>query len=411
MTRTGLRAATAACAAALLALGAAGTAGAAPTPNTTERVTLGPDSAQLDQGGEVLGLSDDGCQALIAEWSGAIAPGDDNESMDVFVRDCETGSLEHVSLDPDGALLPAGVQSAALASDGRYVAFVSYDNRWSAGGFLYVHDRATHTTRRVPVPTPWEPDPLLEHVDIDPTGRYVAVTVYGVLYLVDLQDGSSHGVPDTYGVALIPFSSQLSTDGDIAFMTGERLLPEDTDTNQDAYLYDRSSDTVTLVSKRPSGESTDWGSFVTISGNGRYVAFIGGFADGESGGWLVDRQEGTVRRVDRTQDGAAPDGWVNSVAVSDDCDVAYDTNSSNILSTEDTNPGYHNHDSYVWDCATNETTLVGVGTDGVQGTGMNGNVLFTPNGRHVAFLSDAPDLVPGDTNGAWDGFIRHLPAG
>src|SRR5262249_14499666 len=35
-------------------------------------------------------------------------------------------------------------------------------------------------------------------------------------------------------------------------------------------------------------------------------------------------------------------------------------------------------------------------------------VSISGDGRYVAFGSDAPDLVPGDTNGQWDVFVRDL---
>jgi hypothetical protein len=410
MNTTRRHVAAAACATVLVALCAAGTAGAAPAPNTTERVSVGPGNVQLAEGGDVTALSADGCLALISEWGDAIDPGDDNDAMDVFVRDCETGSVEHASVAPDGNEFPSGVQSASMTSDGRYVAFISQHHMATGGGRLYVRDISTDTTRYVPVGFDATMDFPLEDAAIDPTGRWVAVTFGGSLYLVDLADGSNIQVEGARAADLMVLASQLSSEGDVVFTSHLGLVPEDTNTTQDAYLYDRSSDALVLLSKRPSGETTAYASYPSISANGRYVAFRGGFDINDlSGAWLVDRQENTLRRVDRTHDGAVPDGWVGSVGVSDGCDVVYDTDAQNILPT-DANPGANGYDTYVWDCETDETIIAGISTDGVQGIGQNGNPVITPDGRHVAFLSDGPNLVPGDTNASWDGFVRHLPA-
>jgi hypothetical protein len=89
--------------------------------------------------------------------------------------------------------------------------------------------------------------------------------------------------------------------------------------------------------------------------------------------------------------------------------VVYDSDSAILPS--DTNPGLNGYDTFVWDCATDETILAGISTASVQGSGYNGNPLITPDGLHVGFLSDASNLVVGDTNEAWDGFVRHLPSG
>src|SRR5262245_11895353 len=62
------------------------------------------------------------------------------------------------------------------------------------------------------------------------------------------------------------------------------------------------------------------------------------------------------------------------------------------------------------------TTRVSVATDGTQGTG--GSVgswttpgAVTPNGRFVGFWSEFNNLVPGDTNGVGDVFVRDRVTG
>jgi hypothetical protein len=53
------------------------------------------------------------------------------------------------------------------------------------------------------------------------------------------------------------------------------------------------------------------------------------------------------------------------------------------------------------------TERVSLGPNGVQGNGWSGGVL-SADGRFVAFDSEASNLVPGDTNGVWDVFVRTL---
>src|SRR5262249_30552769 len=45
------------------------------------------------------------------------------------------------------------------------------------------------------------------------------------------------------------------------------------------------------------------------------------------------------------------------------------------------------------------------------GTGLSNAPSVSADGRYVAFVSSAPDLVPGDTNGTGDVFVRDLKAG
>lgn len=46
-----------------------------------------------------------------------------------------------------------------------------------------------------------------------------------------------------------------------------------------------------------------------------------------------------------------------------------------------------------------------------QASGDSMRPALSADGRHVAFFSEAPDLVPGDTNGEWDVFVRDRLAG
>ena len=57
------------------------------------------------------------------------------------------------------------------------------------------------------------------------------------------------------------------------------------------------------------------------------------------------------------------------------------------------------------------TERVSLGPGGVQGDGASCSPSISADGRFVAFLSDATNLVPGDTNGAGDVFVRDRQTG
>jgi Tol biopolymer transport system component len=68
-------------------------------------------------------------------------------------------------------------------------------------------------------------------------------------------------------------------------------------------------------------------------------------------------------------------------------------------------------DIFLRDLATGTTLLVSANTNGGAGNrGSRGSVM-TPDGRYVAFVSAASDLVAGDTNGLADVFLRDLQSG
>jgi Tol biopolymer transport system component len=54
------------------------------------------------------------------------------------------------------------------------------------------------------------------------------------------------------------------------------------------------------------------------------------------------------------------------------------------------------------------TSLVSLAYNGLQGNGNSTNASISQDGRYVAFQSEASNLVPNDTNGVTDIFVRDL---
>src|SRR5262245_8151452 len=85
-----------------------------------------------------------------------LVPGDTNGSLDVFVRDRQTGTTERVSVSSGGAQANGISYQPSISADGRYVAFVSdaaglvtgdTNGTWD----VFVRDRQLGTTERVSV--------------------------------------------------------------------------------------------------------------------------------------------------------------------------------------------------------------------------------------------------------------------
>jgi prepilin-type N-terminal cleavage/methylation domain-containing protein len=82
-------------------------------------------------------------------------------------------------------------------------------------------------------------------------------------------------------------------------------------------------------------------------------------------------------------------------------------------SASDLIPGDTNNaaDVFVRDLANGTTRLVSVNTNGGAGNGASRGSVITPDGRYVAFVSEASDVVPVDTNGIPGVFVRDLQSG
>ena len=72
-------------------------------------------------------------------------------------------------------------------------------------------------------------------------------------------------------------------------------------------------------------------------------------------------------------------------------------------SPDDTDGG---EDVFLHDRQTGQTTLVSVSSAGVKGNDGSWAPSISADGRFIAFQSEATNLVPGDTNGQIDVFVR-----
>jgi Tol biopolymer transport system component len=152
-----------------------------------------------------------------------------------------------------------------------------------------------------------------------------------------------------------------------------------------------------------------------ISAGGRFVAFPSespGLVPGDTNGaedvFVRDRRTGAVERVSVASDGGQADGTSRAVAISADGRVvAFGSFATNLV------PGDANAkpDVFVHDRATGVTERVSVSSRGVQGNDESFLPALSADGRFVAFVSLATNLVPGDTNATWDVFVRDRRTG
>jgi Tol biopolymer transport system component len=172
----------------------------------------------------------------------------------------------------------------------------------------------------------------------------------------------------------------------------------------------------TRVSVNSSGVEGDaWSDWIAVSGDGHLVAFTSyatNLVDGDTNGFpdlfVHDRTSGSTRRMSLGVGGVEPNNWVGSTAISADGRfIAVDTLADNFI-LGDANG---TEDVFVVDVQSGAIVLASVGSDGSQGNGASGDSAFSSDGRLVAFVSDASNLVAGDTNGARDIFVRDVLAG
>lgn len=200
------------------------------------------------------------------------------------------------------------------------------------------------------------------------------------------------------------------------YSAATNLVSGDTNGVSDVFVCDRISGETTRASVSSSGvqanaNSRDFNK-PTISANGRYVAFTSAASNLAAGDgnaladvFVRDILTGETQCASVTSTGAAGDGLSAGPAISADGRyVAFYSSSSNLVAG-DTNGVY---DVFVRDLQSDETTRVSVSSAGAQANGRSAVPVISADGRHVAFVSAAANLVAGDTNAADDVFVRDM---
>jgi hypothetical protein len=207
----------------------------------------------------------------------------------------------------------------------------------------------------------------------------------------------------------------------VAFDSPAPLVPSDTNSESDVYVYDRQSGGIERVSVGPGGAQTTGGSsrVPSISADGRFVAFQANATNLVSGDsntfqdiFVRDRQTNTTARVSMAPSGAGGPGSVQANGQSLDAEISADgrfvvfsSDATNLVGN-DTNAL---RDVFVVDIQTRVVTRVSVASGGAQLTGgVSSNGSLSADGAIVAFQSNATDAVPGDTNNQGDVFVRDL---
>ncbi|MEU1023985.1 RICIN domain-containing protein [Streptomyces sp. NPDC005904] len=410
-----------------------------PPATVAERVNVASGgaqtTAQLMDAAPV--LSGDGRYAAFTSDATTLVPGDKNAAADVFVRDRTAGVTERVSLTDGGAESQPAEWSdePSISADGRYVAFESVARGLVAGDTnghrdVFVRDRTGGTTRRVSVSSGgvqgngWSFSP-----SVSGDGRYVAF-VSGASNLVpgdtngaddvfvhDRQTGTTQRVSVSGGGAQGNGGSTaaaISADGrQVAFTSSAtNFTAGDTNAADDVFVRDLQSGTTQRVSVSGGGGQGDRGSMApSLSADGRHVAFsssatnlVAGDTNGRIDVFVRDRQSGTTQRVSVADNGTQGDGHSGGASIgADGRHVAFSSSAANLIARDANGVS----DVFVHDRQSGGTRRVSTAhTDGQDVDHYSSEAAISADGAVVAFSSAASDLVPGDTNGTYDVFVR-----
>jgi hypothetical protein len=391
---------------------------AANVTGVTDRLSVAGDSAEANGSSYSAAVSADGRFVAFASNATNLVPGDTNERTDVFLRDtCRgatagcTRSTVRISIASDGSQGDGWSSAPALSATGRFIAFTSMATNLSsvdndAVEDIFVRDTCTGasgctpSTVLVSVANDGSASSELSSAPaISADGRLVAFVSSATnlvsgdanrsndVFVRDTCFGATGCLPTTARVSVAVDGSEAGDDSSVPSISANgrlvsfnsaatNLVPGDTNMQDDIFIRDTCitasgcTPSTIRASVDSAGSQGNAASFLPrISGNGRHVVFSS---------WATNLVDGDT-------------GNLHDVFVRDTCFGA------------------------VGACAPS-TSRASVASNGSQADAPSGGpatqgASISADGRFIAFGSRATNLVPDDTNGMFDIFLRDTCAG
>jgi len=182
------------------------------------------------------------------------------------------------------------------------------------------------------------------------------------------------------------------------------------------FVHDPLKGQTVRVSDAPGGGPADGDSTSpVVSGDGSVVAFdsfadnlVAGDSNAASDVFVHDRASGRTTRVSVGSDGVQgnEDSFSPSLSANGRF-VAFASGATGLVAGDRNRA----EDVFVHDRKSGKTTRVSMTSDGKPGNGASFDPAISADGRYVAFVSEATNLVRGDTNGAADVFVHDRDTG
>jgi Tol biopolymer transport system component len=410
---------------------------------TTTRASVNTAGVQGNGGSGATYTAGTGRFVVYESDASNLVKGDTNGVSDIFLRDRQYKKTYRISAGPINPATGRPVQAngpshsaRGITPDGKFVAFESFatnlvHNDFNGTWDVFVRSRPAKATYRVSVSSNEvagngpSADPVITSggrlvafessaSNLVPNDSNGAVTdvflrdrANGVTSLVSQSTNGVHG----NGSSSDPFIS-----GDGRFVVFEssasNLVPNDTNGETDIFVRDRQNGTTSRVSVNTSEVQGNAGSYsARITPDGRYVTFesfssnlTGGVDDNHVADVFVrDRQIGFTARVSVSSSENQGNGFSSDPTISADGRyVAFESAASNFAP----NDGNAHVDVFIRDRINGTTHAASVSPGGAIGNAGSENPWFSADGRYLAFASNSSNLVPNDSGGHKDVFVR-----
>jgi Tol biopolymer transport system component len=294
-----------------------------------EKISNTPEGQNAEDSG--FPVMSDSTRFIVFESLGQLVPEDQNNAVDVYRFDRETGALTCLTADPDfhKGYCGLGDTNPFTSGDGQITVF-----EWQSGEYedkrIFMHDARTGEITQVSVALTEDgvPNGCSKRPVISAFGRYIAFDSWATNLVPDQDPDDNYRnifvydrlTGTTVRASLGPNSESpddcslwpsISADGNlVAFRSNATNLLADPSPSGMIYVRDMATKTTTMVSVDNDGNpAADYCYRPVISGNGRYVAFYTGAAlvpedtNDHFDVYIRDLQEGTTTLVSQNAEG------------------------------------------------------------------------------------------------------------
>ena len=384
-------------------------------------------------------MSSDWRYVLFSSYADNLVANDTNWEQDVFVRDTVSGITIGISIDIWGLYQWCCHAAHSITQNGRYVLFSSNDDQLVTGDTnwqndVFVRDILSWTTTRINISSSGnESNGYSQPIAMTPDGRYILFQSYADnLVLNDTNFQSDVFIRDTVNNTTIRVSvdslwnegnnfsqpTAITPDGRyVLFLSSaDNLVASDTNTSNDTFVRDTINNTTIRVNidNLWNEGNNEWYP-TAITPDGRYVLFnsyadnlVANDTNSANDSFVRDILNNTTTRISIGSTGNEGNSYSEWTAITPDWRFVLFWSDSNNFIPNDTN---WNYEAFVRDTVNNITIWASVDSSGNVWDSISSPISITPDGRFVLFQSFAGNLVPNDTNIAYDVFVKDTVSG
>jgi tricorn protease-like protein len=425
---------------AVLAVTVFGVAGSAvaSAPLGTTRISVDSGGTQVTGPSNSTAISADARFIAYSSQAPDLVTGDTNNVEDVFLYDTTTAETTRISVDSGGTQANDASYSPAISADGRYITYLSdatnlVANDTNAATDVFLYDTTTSVTTRISVDSiGTQANNKSDSPEISADGRYITYPSLASnlvtgdtnaatdVFLLDTTTAATTRISvDSGGIQANDesYSARISADGHYVTYSSKatNLIANDTNGYGDVFLYDLATAATARISVDSAGTQANAESYNSrISADGRYITYssnatnlVTGDTNGYGDVFLYDSTTAATTRINVGNGGTQANGTSFSPAISADGRyIAYYSYATNLVAG-DTNGAA---DIFLYGTTTAATTRISVDGAGAQANGDSYDPAISADGRYITYLSNASNLVAGDTNDFTDVFVYQLPA-